>query len=262
MTTEDALRRLDDQTLQRLVDGELTAEQYRTVLERIDDEPRQWRDVALAFLEDQALGRDLRPIPCDARLGVDAPTARRPDGRPDAGSRLASATFHWLTIAAGLVAAFLGGYSWNTMPSSHGPMGVDAERAGHSDRIARNSSGLESGAGLVSTDDPAANEVDPEFVTLVVSEPGRSEPRRVRVPIFPIEQAQARWDSGDGDSGDGNFGDGSPVPPDVREVLERIGSRVTREQYWMPTTLPDGRDVVIPIDQVDITPPAPRRVSF
>ena len=49
----------DDIRFDRLVDGELSAEEYRTLLAALDDEPGGWRRCALAFLEAQSLGREL-----------------------------------------------------------------------------------------------------------------------------------------------------------------------------------------------------------
>ena len=44
---------LDESQLQRLVDGELDSKQRREFLMAMDDEPKHWREVALAFVEDR-----------------------------------------------------------------------------------------------------------------------------------------------------------------------------------------------------------------
>ena len=43
-------------------DGELSAEQYRTLVASFDDEPGGWKRCGLAFLEAQALGLELDDI--------------------------------------------------------------------------------------------------------------------------------------------------------------------------------------------------------
>src|SRR4029079_16724183 len=51
-----------DDRLERLVDGELAADEYRALLASLDDEPGGWRRCALAFLENQALAGELGAI--------------------------------------------------------------------------------------------------------------------------------------------------------------------------------------------------------
>ena len=49
----------DDVLLDRLVDGELSDEEYRQAVASLDERPDGWRRCALAFLEAQALRREL-----------------------------------------------------------------------------------------------------------------------------------------------------------------------------------------------------------
>ncbi len=49
---------LNSLELQRLVDGELSTSERRAMLEKLDQIPAQWRVVGLAFLEDQAFRRE------------------------------------------------------------------------------------------------------------------------------------------------------------------------------------------------------------
>src|SRR5262245_54952528 len=53
--------------LERLVDGELSPEEYRALLASLDEEPGLWRQCALAFLEAQALRHELGNV----RSGLD-----------------------------------------------------------------------------------------------------------------------------------------------------------------------------------------------
>src|SRR4051812_3952845 len=55
--------------IDRLVDGELAADEYRELLAALDEEPGGWRRCATAFLEAQALAADLHGLalaPCGA----------------------------------------------------------------------------------------------------------------------------------------------------------------------------------------------------
>src|SRR5262245_2312386 len=53
--------------LERLVDGELSPEEYRALVASLDEEPGLWRHCALAFLEAQALRQELGSV----RRGLD-----------------------------------------------------------------------------------------------------------------------------------------------------------------------------------------------
>lgn len=55
----DSSENIDDRLLDRLVDGELSAEEYREVLSQLEQTPNGWRRCAHAFLESQALGQSL-----------------------------------------------------------------------------------------------------------------------------------------------------------------------------------------------------------
>src|SRR5688572_21196483 len=64
----------DDRRMGRLVDGELSPEEYRALVASFDDEPGAWRRCALAFLEAQALGFDLSHIRRTFDFSEPAPT--------------------------------------------------------------------------------------------------------------------------------------------------------------------------------------------
>ena len=53
----------DDARFDRLIDSALSPAEYQALLASLDDEPGGWRRCALAFLEAQALGQDLAPLP-------------------------------------------------------------------------------------------------------------------------------------------------------------------------------------------------------
>src|SRR6059058_4433834 len=66
---------LNDPRLSRLIDGELSASEYRAFLAALDDEPGGWRRCALALLESQALGHELS----DLRHSIDRPESVSPN---------------------------------------------------------------------------------------------------------------------------------------------------------------------------------------
>ena len=71
----------DNEIFDRLVDGELTADERRALLASLDSRPDGWRRCALAFLEAQAWGSDFRQMvrESDRAQGMNAsPAVRRP----------------------------------------------------------------------------------------------------------------------------------------------------------------------------------------
>lgn len=53
---------INDEVLGELVAGSLNDDDYRKVILALDENPAQWRACALAFLEDQAIARELRAM--------------------------------------------------------------------------------------------------------------------------------------------------------------------------------------------------------
>ena len=91
--------------LDRLVDGELSADERRRLLETLETTPDGWRDCALAFLESQSLRQQLSELASDFSPKP-AVVAVEP-------ARHASISL-WLTVAASALLAFgVGSYFSN-----------------------------------------------------------------------------------------------------------------------------------------------------
>src|SRR5688572_17304855 len=89
----------DSRVLDRLVDGELTELERKELLSALDEEPSGWRRCALAFLEAQSWGADLRGFR-DKPVEPVAPSSQASTGL---------VARHWplaLAMAASLLAAF------------------------------------------------------------------------------------------------------------------------------------------------------------
>jgi hypothetical protein len=105
---------IDDQELQRLLDGTLPAEQRALLLQYAEDHPANWRRISLAFVEEQVLREQLlqlaagEALPADARLPVDADAAPRSSAHASARS---SAWARGLAQAAA-VCLLLGAAVW------------------------------------------------------------------------------------------------------------------------------------------------------
>src|SRR5688572_24516808 len=72
---------VNDVQIQRIVDGEMSGEEYRGVLAGLEEEPGGWRRCAMAFLEAQALAEEFGSIRrsldmrggCDGKAGKPTP---------------------------------------------------------------------------------------------------------------------------------------------------------------------------------------------
>jgi hypothetical protein len=81
-----------------------------------------------------------------------------------------------------------------------------------------------------------------DHVTLVLGE-GRDDMVPVQVPIVKDPALAAGW-----------LNASSPLPADVRQALERLGGRVREHRQLIPVRMGDGREVVVPVDRVDLQP--------
>ena len=117
----DALEQFsDDARFDRLVDGEASPEEYRELLATLDDEPGGWRRCALAFLEAQALERELG----DLREEAVYPSPRKLTEEKLASNTSRTSTNYWpmlLAMAASFLVAFGLRYAWRSNSPSDSP---------------------------------------------------------------------------------------------------------------------------------------------
>ena len=239
----------------RLVDGELTPAEYRELLSSLDDEPDGWRRCAMAFLEAQALGQDLsalrRPAIAPARAEATAASTNDPAPPvqlpPDQTGQWSQRTWQGLyfaTLAASLALAFYVG-SWTSdwggpMIADHAPApSVEADSASEAAPVG-SPRRVEPGS-LARSAAPAGN------VQLVVD--GAETDQPINVPVYSSEQAD-QWHRA-----------ARPVlPPQVIEQLQRSGHEVNHQQQYIVVDTDDGKQVLFPVDNYQISPP--RRQAY
>jgi len=245
--------------IDRLVDGELSEDEQRSLLQRLEESPTGWRELALAYVEasvwkDQfsltmpnAADSDAAPVPfrtetIAARLTIaDQTSAPGPSERQQ--SQLASA----FAAVAVLIVFGLGIWLGRTQ----------VDLPARPEQIA-NDEAL-SPANAVDTqpqDEPnqspttVAKNVDlplPKTVQVVYSDGQSDVLRVVDVPIADSVR-------GDGSKQLDEFWNRpeSAIPTELRAELERSGHRITESRDLWPAQLPDGRSVVIPVSQVHV----------
>jgi hypothetical protein len=214
----------------RLVDGELDARAQAELLIRLDDQPGDWRKLALAFVEAQTLGVELRGIAAERSRPLSQET--RPEHVALRDSEESSVPWSKLLSLAAtmLIAVGIGfgvGRVWQrdvgaNVEQRHvvaGPTG-DTELPPWPGSVAQSDGPQPRGMMTVSTTDGSP----------------------VELPVY--------------DAGAGGeqmlTAAGTAVPPEVIRALRSRGHEVKQQRRLWPVDLGDGRQIIVPVDQVDV----------
>jgi hypothetical protein len=243
---------VDDSLLDRIVDGELSALELRTVIRALEREPDGWKRCATAFLEAQALSESLRALGRtqkdeallqNLRLQTGGNKSRpRHDGLRHAvaaGIVMASFAIGWLAHGprpAGptqdLVAA-------HTVANQTQPLNelADSELRSLSN---------EARADAVSEFRDGRDEQTPEAPNRAITAVARirfgAGDSPAEVPVLAGPGITEEWLSRQP----------PPVSAHGQVVLERQGYQVDQRRQFLTTTLADGRRVAVPVDHVRI----------
>jgi hypothetical protein len=226
----ERLPTLDDARFDLLVDGELPDADRRNLLSTLDDLPGGWRRCALAFLEAQSWNDEMRVV---RREAVSHPQAARPTAR----SRFPGG--RWGTLlavtASFLIALALGLVLDATWQSDVQPAPI---------HVAVEPSSPEPDQPLPETDlaaVPGVSDDDWQLVTLPVSL-GPEGAGSIQLPAREQEELDADWPR--------HFA--PTVPDNVLQALQRSGHRIRRNRRLMPFDLDDGRQLVVPLEEVEL----------
>lgn len=217
----------DDILFDRLVDGELVAEERQRLLASLGDRPDGWRKCALAFLEAQAWRSEMKEIVRDAHSARAAAPADAPL-RASSGGR----GFRRWALAASVLAAFTLGLAMRgdvlslhrTAPN---PAGF----------VAATAPGLPGGASL-----PPATEADDALTLWVRNERGQAQP--LRVPLVDASALDRQLGL--------EFQPG--LTEAVRDRLQQQGYHVHSKRRYAPLMLENGRPLVVPVEDTRIVP--------
>jgi hypothetical protein len=261
--------RIDPRIFERLVDDALSPEEYRQVLAALDEQPGAWRQCALAFLEAQALQRDLGRL-LDESLATspharryasaDCPSSRtdgdvpptvlrssddapgKPSERERSSAKIVqkfapawAVVGQWMSLAACLLLGLAAGLwaPWRPAPSTGQP-----------------ASGLPSMPPLAaSSPERVAPDRPPGRAwgtVQLVAEADRPDPQQVPVyelPALEDPTAVQRW-----------LAETSPLAGELEELLRRGGFTVQREQHLLAAPLEDGRQAIVPVEGYYLQP--------
>ena len=220
----------DDVRFDRLVDGELSADERRRLLASLDDRPGGWRQCALAFLAAQTWRQEL------GRL-VDEPAARATAAVAGAEpSSTAKRTVPWYAVAASVLVAFTLGLAFGGIsPPSHHAAAPNLSP----DQIA---------AGTPTPDNPVDNLAGPDDALTLWVRDETGQPRSLRVPLVDAAAVDRRLGL--------DFPSG--VPATVRDQLHERGYQVESKRRYAPLWLDNGRPLVLPVEDTKIIPVSDR----
>jgi len=217
--------------LDRLVDGELSPEEYRELMTMLEEEPGLWRQCAIAFLEAQALAQDVGSI----RRSLDL------RGESAAAKKSPRTTTVWdkaqvlLAIAASFLIAFGLGLAAPKIVS------WAQERVGNGNIYA--------GGAVTTTDNPPGG-VPHEVlryvgdVRLLVEGAANDTQEAGRVPVYEVGQDVTQFLAAEKPA----------LGPGMMELLRQHGYDVRHEQQYFPAPLDDGRQIIVPVDGYQLTP--------
>lgn len=244
-------RAMDDQTheFDLLADGELSEAQRRELLGRLDEQPEGWRRCALAFLEAQDWRREL---PRTAREPASTAAEDSADGSECAaegnaapptvvvrrpalgwfGTMLAMAASFALALGMGVV--WRGGWRGEPGGAPHRAMRPDSH-----DAVSSNPPTASGDVPMVETR-PAPS---PRYGTVKLAVTGANgEPQFIEVPVLAVDRYDpaliGRQPAG--------------LPEDLVKQLRRSGHEVNQYRELVPVSLDDGRQLVLPVDQVEV----------
>lgn len=198
--------------IDRLVDGELTDDDLRHLLKNCDEKPSQWKTMALAFVESQVMANELKSW----RFGTDGCVDR---SRPVAQSPLGRWSNMFSIAAIGLLALGFGfGFGKLSNPASV----VDQSPPNR----------------VVEFSPTGSSQHDDSFQFLVSDRDGGL--RQVEVPLV-TDVNDLR-----------GFGADAAFPRELIEQMERQGRQVEQHRRFVPVLLRDGRDAIVPIDNMRV----------
>jgi hypothetical protein len=214
----------EENRFDRLADGELSESERRSLLASLDAEPDGWRRCALAFLEAQTWRESLGDVTPPAQKRVPLPFSTSPSPVPTRKKTLGAMGTVMAMAASFLVALGLGGWLLRSPPAGGSRPSPD----------------------LVAHDGASK--------TLPGGAASKWETVELRAPHLtgseePVQLAATRRDRLDDEYWKTVP---SPVPNNVLEALKRLGCEVRIQRELVPSQLPDGNRLVVPVDNVKV----------
>jgi hypothetical protein len=226
----------------RLVDGELSDSERRSLLASLDTKPEGWRRCALAFLEAQTWRESFDDLAHALRGTPTLPTPGSSPPSPKQRKKPLGAMGTVMAMSACfLLALGLGGWIF------HGPRGNSLAppsnlivNNGHPSAISPLPAVANGGNGTISQPKSLASTPWQMVQLRAPGITGNNEP--LQLPALPRDRLDEDFFSTVP----------NPLPDGVRQAFERTGHEVHTHRELVPVQLKDGRQLIVPIDQVDV----------
>ncbi|MEE2640201.1 MAG: hypothetical protein VX768_06205 [Planctomycetota bacterium] len=235
---------LDELLLDRLVDNDLSDDEYRQVLSWVEEKPDGWRQLALAFLESQALEKELSSLQCEmefrseskwrtdresqlspAEEDVLRPAKPRVDKGPQGSPGGSSFRRSFPAIAACFTIAFVSVvYFWE---------GGDPRR-GEEAGLPRD--------GVATQEAPqvGGEAVKPDYLELVSS----NRDDRIRTPVYDHQEFDPSVLSREMDD----------LRPRLQNVVNQPGWKADEQTHVIPVRDRLGNKIILPLKEIQLTP--------
>ena len=219
-----AIQQAADAELRRRIDalvcGELAEAARTELLIWLDADPTRWRICGLAFLESQMWGEALQDTgsTCQDRKAEEPPPRSKPEKTASAFRQGARAWLAPFLVVAASIAAFV--------------CGVTVQQIRHSQRQA---------VPPIARAESPADDAPAAATPLVATVPVKSGPlghieAALQLPVRTVDSVPGQALSS--------------VPESVRRHWERRGYELVEERRYLPARLPDGRQVMVPVNEV------------
>ncbi len=227
---------LDEQTLQRCVDGELSAAEQQALLRQLERSPAGWREVALAFIEHQLwaqAGHDYlhEPSPPQAVAETPEPPVRADRSRLRNVMLVASTL---LAVGLGYVGGSRSFWSGGASPSTSVVTSQKPDNSQHKDMA------------LASTNPQVPPRLEkkrdrrtliPVMQVEVIPEGQNAQP--IKLPVYDADELAA-------------CGPWTPpqLPADVLQRLKDQGVQVQQESHFYSVPNKQNRKLIVPVNTV------------
>jgi hypothetical protein len=232
---EQDLNDADRSLFDRLADGELSEAQRRELLAGLDDEPDGWRRCALAFLESQCLREAFADT--ERKSPEEELAAATPSQITAVSPRPISPWAGRLGTVMAMAASFLAALWLGTLIIGGRPSGVSLPGGNEAMQLAADKS---TPAKSTLPDNTAAGSwrlVSISGPTLD-GRPGQS----INLPAVERDNIDQQWLDAVP----------RPMPDEIVKALERTGHEVRQWREVMPVQMNDGRQLVLPVDQIEV----------
>jgi hypothetical protein len=216
--------------LQRLVDGQLSRPHIKQMLTEAQSNNELWRDIAVAFVEDQIFEREVCLSVAEPSKTSDCPIDSRASGSQSNGSMYSH--LRWMTAATLLVALSLGFVVGRFNSTGIGPGGSVGREFVVNQPV---------NSWDVRGDDDGPTQIKAPFSAQVVDNEGNVMSRQ-RIPLIPESMAREYGV---------NF---SPeeVPQSVQSQFNRVGYEIKPNVEYYEGRTNDGRVVVMPVQNYKV----------